>query len=50
MFTIHNTTGAHPWGYYNPLPLFLHCPQCNLFTQHQQDFQNLQKDVGILPA
>jgi hypothetical protein len=23
-----NTTEAHPWGYYNPLPLFLHCSQC----------------------
>jgi hypothetical protein len=45
-----NTTGAHPWGYYNPLPLFLHYPQCNLFTQHRQDFQNIKKYVGILSA
>ena len=37
-------------GYYNPLPLFLHCPQCNCFTPYQQYFQNFQKDVGILPA
>jgi hypothetical protein len=40
---------ARPWGHYNPLPLFLHCPRCN-FTLHLQAFQNFQKDVGTLPA
>jgi hypothetical protein len=45
-----NTIGARPWGYYNPLPLFFHYPQCNIFTQNQQDFQNFQKDAGILLA
>ena len=49
MITIHNITGAHPWGITIPSPYF--CTILNAtFTQRRQDFQNLQKDVGILPA
>ena len=32
-------------GYYNPLPLFMHCPQCNMYpytTKFSKFFKNMQ--------
>jgi hypothetical protein len=49
MITIHNITGARPWGITIPSPYFFTVLSAT-FTQHQQDFQNLQKDAGILPT
>ena len=49
MITIHNIIGERPWG----ITITSHyvCTVLDAtFTQHQQDFQNIKKYVGILPT
>jgi hypothetical protein len=49
MITIHNITGALSGDITIPSPYFFTVLGAT-FTQHQQDFQNFKKDVGILCA
>jgi hypothetical protein len=50
MFTIHKTTEVHPWGIKIPSPYFFNVLSATYLHSINNIFQNIQKDVGILPA